>query len=253
MRLRRTQPGGEMIKIRARHVVCILHDKPRSLKKLVERFPDFTFDDENSIDEPDERMTDAFQSSSDRLPKTMSDSDWAGVDDHEGVAYVLSPPITEENAITISMITLLLVEAAFTSGARAVKSDSAGLAHGHKRWLDLARRARDVDYRSEMLYRAWVQRPIGDDDELYSCGMHLLGQRDVKLIGFGSSNSESKRASKIIDHASLHLLADGESALKEPLKIEGESFTSQRTPCDGYEEDDFLFNPHGYLVLKRSA
>ncbi len=110
----------------------------------------------------------------------------------------------------------------------------------------------DTHTASVTLYRAWVQHAIHDPDtnSLYSVGMHLLGHRDVDL----KDDHDVSEAVKWIDLMGLYLVADKP---KRSLRG-GEGFRlSDRGPrriielddCLRYSEDDFFFNPYGYIRL----
>jgi hypothetical protein len=100
----------------------------------------FTLDREFSTLTPEPRMTDAFQASYDRATPSMTDEDWQAIQAHKSVMYVLSPPIPKEEAIEISGQTLQVIAALLRKGGLAAKAESAGIAHGKNRWLQLAER-----------------------------------------------------------------------------------------------------------------
>lgn len=106
--------------------------------------------------------------------------------------------------------------------------------------------------RAAALYAAWVRRPIRDKQILYSCGMHLLGERDIEL-GPGEHKSDDLGW---MDLLALYLLAekpgrglsDGEGFRQRP---NGERRTLRLAACDRYQPDDFAYNPFGYWQLER--
>jgi hypothetical protein len=157
-------------------------------------------------------MKAAFKASLDRNNPTIMGDEWRMIGAHSAVAYILSPPIKKKESESISAMALLLVAELLNSGGVAAKSESAGLAHGRERWLDLALQYRkaikdgDAHAASAALYRAWVQRAIHDEDtsSLYSVGMHLLGHRDVEV----DDDLKVTDAVKWIDLMGLYLVAD---------------------------------------------
>lgn len=223
-----------------------------------ESFSGFELDREYSQLSPDHRMLDSFDASFDRVSSSMSDEDWNAVRTHSAVAYVLSPPIRKESAMEISGRALLLTAALLRGGAVAAKSEAAGIAHGRARWLALAeefsRAKAEGDRHGEgaSLYWAWVRRPLFDDDEgvYYSCGMHLLGKSDAEI----ESSVALPDAIQWMDMLAMYLVGDRP---KRPLR-DGEGFRFKDEgprrlirfhPCSRYEEDEFIFNPYGYIRL----
>ena len=217
-----------------RHVICVLGPENwlGTARIVLERFGQgFRFDEEYSQDEPDERMLRAFEVSYDRVAPSMTHSDWAAIDEHASVAYVLSPPLTRESAIEISGNALQLLSLLLQVGGVAAKSESAGLAHGRGEWLRLATAARAPGADATLLVRPWVRRPLVDDGEFYSCGMHLLGCPDVTC-----NDEEDVLAAVARIDATTQELLDGR--LRSPVT----------TACFRYEEGDLFFNPWGYVV-----
>jgi len=184
---------------------------------------EFTLDLDYSQLEPDTRMKAAFKASLDRNNPTIMGDEWRAIDSHSAVAYILSPPIKKAESESISAMALLLVAELLNSGGVAAKSESAGLAHGRERWLELALQYRkaikdgDAHAASAALYRAWVQRAIHDEDtsSLYSVGMHLLGHRDVEV----DDDLKVTDAVKWIDLMGLYLVADNERVKDFDLAI----------------------------------
>jgi hypothetical protein len=249
-----------------RHVICVL-GKWRDLDEVdavVGQLGDsgFELDREFSQLVRDSRMKKSFDVSYDRVNPSMTDEDWRAVRDHKAVAYILSPPIQKELAADISGLALLLTAALLQRGGIAAKGETAGIAHGRARWLELAAdfgRAREqgntVD-EGATLYRAWVKRPLlGEEDEVYySCGMHLLGERDIEI----EAELDLQAALEWMDLLGFYLVGDRPT---RPLK-DGEGFrltdagprrVMRFLDCHRYEEDDFKFNPFGYIRLESDS
>jgi hypothetical protein len=191
-------------------------------------------------------MSEAFAFSWDRVQPSESDEDKEQVLHHRNVAYLISRFIDPDNAFNVASEGLSLIAKAFAEDARAVKCESSGIAHGRKRWIELA-----GQNDPESLYLAYVRRPIGSGDTLHSCGMHLLGLPDTEVIGF--SDWEAVR---IIDSFSLYLLTEGKTV--QPghtfsCSPEDPKLLIKHGECLGYEEDDFFYNPYGYWKLARRS
>lgn len=217
--------------------------------------PGFELDQEESQSDPDARMRTAFEYSMDRVNPSFTDDDWDAIDDHDSVAYVLSPPIDPGSALDVAARMLAVTAAALRAGGVAAKGESSGIAHGRERWLALADRAARAEPagfdRVDALQQAWVRRPISDGDLLYTCGMHLLGQPDIE---FERDPAAADNIPAWLEAFALYLLVE------KPSIADGETFRPagglprrrvRTTPCTRYEDDDFFFNPHGYWRLLR--
>lgn len=252
-----------MPKVIPRHVICVLGnwrdlDEVDAIVRHMNSLG-FELDREFSQLSPDARMMDSFDVCYDRVFPTMSKNDWNAVRTHRAVAYVLSPPIRKAHAADISGQALLLIAALLRAGAIAAKGESAGIAHGRARWLELAERLvqakKDGDTIAEgaSLYRAWVKRPIFADDEesYYSCGMHLLGRPDAEI----EASLDMADALEWMDLFGLYLVGDRPTRrLKDGegfrLKDEGPRRIMRIRQCERYEEEEFKFNPYGYIRLE---
>lgn len=248
-----------------RHVICILGEwsEFKTVEASVAACGDgFVLDREYSQLSPDDRMPEAFAASMDRFNPTLTNKDWRNIDRHTAVAYVLSPPLRARTSESISARAIQLIATLLGQGGLAAKSESSGLAHGRERWIDLSRKydaavkTGDTHSASATLYWAWVQRVIHDQDArlLYSCGMHLLGQRDTEV----DDSVDHSMALEWIDLMGLYLIADKPG---RPL-CDGEGFRLRskgprriikRVPCERYEGDDFFYNPYGYHRLVKEG
>jgi len=242
-----------------RHVICLLgqgldfDDLERVARDAGGE--GFEVDLEFSQHDRDPRMTEAFRASADRVVPTFDDGDWAAIDAHTDVLYLLSPTFTDSTAVDVAHRTLAATAASLREGATAAKGECSGIAHGRDRWLDLADladAARHGDAATldlaSALHLAWVRRPISDAGWLYTCGMHLLGQPDIE------HPDDDPDWLEWMDALALYLLAelpadgirDGEGFR---LTAEGSRRVLRHTACQRYDADDLFFNPYGYWRL----
>jgi hypothetical protein len=244
-----------------RHVLCAL-GKWTSLTPLARILRDagFQLDHDHSQLEPDPRMPGAFEAAADRVKPTLQREDRNAIVGHRAVLYALSPPLPAGEAMAQSARALAVVQALLDAGATAVKSESSGIAHGAARWRQLAARLAkaerlgDALERAATLHAAWVRRPIRDGALLHSCGMHLLGAREVELRP-GAVLSEDLGW---MDLLALYLLAeqpgrgpqDGEEFRQ---RHDGERRTLWLRACERYDDGDFAFNPYGSWQLRRDG
>lgn len=241
--------------VEPRHVICLLGGWKSfdPLDALLAKFDGWTLDREFSILDTDDRMPRAFEASGDRFVP-LAKSDRTAIEKHRAVAYVMGPRLARETSAGVSVTALKLVAAAFEAGATAAKCESSGIAHGKAHWKELAKDAakKDPHTRAGALLRAWVCRPISDDEVLYSCGMHLLGEPDVELAPTGDAIADVE----LMDLLAIYQLAekpargltDGEGF--RPTE-DSDRYVLRAKPCERYPGDDFFFNPYGYWLLDR--
>lgn len=221
-----------------RQIICFLGEwgTLRNVATVVEAFgKGFTLDSRYSLAEPDGRMRSAFIASIDRVARTFSAEDWARIERHNTVAYVLSPPLDRGRAMGICADALDLTARLIKAGATAVQCENAGVAHGLDHWLALAR--------THSIREAWVRRPIRDDDALYSCGMHLLGLPDIECIG----SFEELEAVRWIDALADKCVSGKTIGNLFSFDKQTPERRIQRVPCKRYEEEEMFFNPYGYI------
>ena len=210
---------------------------------------------EHEWHEHDDRMISAFQSSACQCDPSLTENDFASIVEHSRVLYILSPNFTAADAPDVSRGLLRLGGRLLEAGALAMKCESSGIAHGRARWLELAREAEDADSWLA-LYRGYVQLPIQDGDDYYTCGLHLLGQPDLIASGAllrqvrGSTKDPGWTAVELFRAFAHYQLAEctpGQFASGHTFSPDAASprFRVLWEECTGYEEDDFFFNPFG--------
>jgi len=124
----------------------------------------------------DPRMLEAFRASGRHWQDT---DEMARIAGHSSVAYLIGHGGSRKNAEALMAAAAGVIKA----GGLGVKVESAGVAHAPAVWLDLARRTHLFS-----AYRAFVVCVSGD--EVYSCGMHNLGLRDV-IVDAGDADDPS--------------------------------------------------------------
>ncbi|WEH16608.1 hypothetical protein [Streptomyces sp. VNUA24] len=253
-----------------RHVLCAIGVglDLDALGRVVEEAGGGDFELDEFQREPDPRMRECFDAALESRQVTDEDgfgeSDWAAVDAHDSVVYVLSPPISQATGLDVSRRTLAVTAALLAHGVTAVKNESSGVACGRERWLALASEAaaaETVDDLARALVRAWVAPVIYDGEVYYSCGMHLLGEADVELAPGTTGVPEPTLMLDWIatmEIASYYLLTDQ----PEHGVQDGEGFRiaedaprwiMNRLECERFEDDDFFHNPYGYWRLTPAA
>ena len=239
--------------VKPRHVLCFL-GKDRDLSRLsdaalggIEKFATgFGVDHTYSQAEPDDRMVRSFDVCWDRVePDAWTEADEAAVASHRSVLYVLGPPMTKDNAVTVSIGALFLVAHMVDKGAVAVKGESAGIAHGLARWKRLAFQgaaaleADDALAQRRIGRLAFAKRPLSAKKNLESVGFHLVGLPEVYVP---ISQASEREAVATMDAVADEIAVRG---LEEVLRKRGARFSFESQ----YEKDEFKFNPYGTVRL----
>lgn len=234
-----------------RHVLCILGphgtfaELCRSIQSAIDDFAhQFEIDGVYSQETSDNRMAQSFDVSWDRVHKgAVTEKDEEAVLEHGCVIYVLGPHMDAENAIEISANALRLVVHALDCGATAAKGESAGIAHGAARWRQIGRDAEHLAEREKLarLCRlAFTKRPLSDGDFLCSVGFHLVGLPEI-YVPRGISDDDLTLSSTI-DRVADELFVHGVEKILT-------HYSAMLLPVDGYDEDDFKYNPYGAIYL----
>ncbi|MEV4107036.1 hypothetical protein [Nonomuraea sp. NPDC049695] len=241
-----------------RHVLCVLGSGLglSEMERIAAGFGGFVLDREYSEAEPDPRMPEAFKSS--MAAASFEDTDWAAVESHDTVGYLLSAPMMRDFAFDTSRRLLAATAALLRSGAVAVKNESSGITHGRDRWLALAGQAADAtdEALAAALVAAWVKRPIYDGQALYSCGMHLLGAPEVEIEVGEEPPTEDLLLDLVahLDTLAIYLLTDPRAEEIEDgagfrMTEDAPRWVLRTGACDRYDEDDLFFNPYGSIRL----
>ncbi|OBZ95680.1 hypothetical protein ADU59_09930 [Pararhizobium polonicum] len=247
-----------------RHVLCFLGGEDglatllQSARAAIGLFgDDFSIDEESLQNEADDRMERSFNVCWDRVdPDAYQKTDEDAVAGHGAVLYVLGPSMTAETTVTTSAKALMFVQYMLDHGAVAAKGESAGVAHGVRRWRELFEQARSAAASSDVLMLAracrlaFARRPIGDDIKgMDSVGFHLVGLPDALVTFDGkddrqpSTNAEQLKVAALMDDLADEMTRKGvEAAL-----VARHAALSDDTR---YEEDEYKFNPFGVVNIQ---
>lgn len=247
-----------------RHILCFLGTEnglatlQQGARAAIDAFAaDFSIDEDYSQDEPDDRMERSFAVCWDRVdPETYQKTDEEAVAGHGSVLYVLGPSMAAENAVVTSAKALQFAQHMFGHGAIAVKGESAGVAHGARRWKELFEQSRREAASDDPLALArtcrlaFARRPIGGDaDGMASVGFHLVGLPDVRVNfirkddKLPSTNAEQLKIAALMDNIADQMARDG---VEKTVKARHAALSDDTR----YEEDSYKFNPFGVVSIE---
>jgi len=242
--------------VKPRHVLCFLGKDDSLLhppKAVAKTIADFGFEIDRAYSQakPDPHMARSFGVCWDRVfPNAWSAADEAAVVNHTSVLYVLSPPMEQPKAVAYSAAALRIVEEMIEAGATAVKGESAGVAHGLKRWMQLASECKAAAKTNQGLALtaamsrtcrlAFAKRPLDGTAYNESVGFHLVGLPEIYVAKALGSDRD---AVKLIDEIANAMAEHGIDATLQDRKLS----LSRET---GYAEDDFKFNPYGVIRIE---
>jgi hypothetical protein len=203
----------------------------------------------------DDRMERAFRVNAMPMNSTLMPEDVDAVALHKSVAYIVSEPAPRENAVAIARTMLRLGHALLDAGGLAIKCESSGIGHSRSGWsllTDATEASSDADSLST-LHSLFVAAPIRKDEELYTCGMHLLGYPDaIALVDDDTEGAHllSSFLLYLLQESVAHPIAEGHTFRPS----EGSTrYRLQHEPCRLYEPDRFFFNPYGMWRLSPAS
>jgi hypothetical protein len=225
--------------VKPRHVICFLGGQG-DLSRLsdaasfgIGQFATgFSVDKTYSQDQPDSRMVPSFDVCWDRVEPGA----WTKADEDA---------VMPDTADAISTAALLLVGELIKAGATAIKGESAGVAHGVKRWRQLvhqcgdALKADDGLARSRACRLAFAKRPLESAKYFESVGFHLVGLPEVYVKKTPGTELEKAH---LIDAVADEMKQRGVQAVVADRKATL-SFESS------YLQDDFKFDPYGIVYI----
>jgi hypothetical protein len=202
----------------------------------------------------DPRMKSAFQVSACRVRPSLTPADFRLVEGHRAVLYVLSDHYGRSTAAASAARMIEIGRALIDADALAVKCESSGIAHSAARWRDLAARLPAWG----TLFEAFVRLPIlSETQEIYSCGMHLLGAPDgmlpLSLFGEGKLMAAYQLLERFLRGTEKEA-ASATVPREMTFQDEGSGrFLSTLERCAQYAPDDFMWNRWGWYRLQRST
>lgn len=218
----------------------------------------------------DDRMVDAFAASA------QSEADaaaFARIGDHTAVVYLLSGSVGRDEAESVAEAMLSAACALLDAGGLGVKCESSGTAHTEGAFRALAAEveaARDALAQDDLdedatltlrhklvsaLYDAYVERPIADDHDVYTCGMHLLGAPDVVIAASAIASEDDPGCvdASDLDAFALYVLAEPLARAEVTFRTteDAPAYAVSPEPCTRYPDGDEFMNPLGYLRLTK--
>jgi hypothetical protein len=205
---------------------------------------------EHEVQGRDDRMRGAFEASASRVEPSLSAQDVDAIDGQESVVYALGTNSGAGAALAEAKRRLELGRRLLDAGAAGMKCESSGIAHGRERWLELASSVDEL-----ALFRAFVCYPIGEGDEYYSCGLHLLGKPDL-IAEDPTFSDDPASLVELFQSFALYLLIECppkrfHSGHTFRCDADSPRYVVRWEPCRGYDEDDFFFNPFGRYRFER--
>lgn len=242
--------------VKPRHVLCFL-GKDESLlhppKAVAKTIADFGFEIDRTYSQtqPDTHMARSFGVCGDRVfPNAWSAADEAAVAKHKSVLYLLSPPMEQPKAVAYSAAALRIVEEMIEAGATAVKGESAGVAHGLKRWMQLASECKAAAKTNQGLALtaamgrtcrlAFAKRPLGGAAYNESVGFHLVGLPEIYVA---KARGSDRDAARLMDEIADAMAEYGVDAILRARKL-------ALSRESHYAEDNFKFNPYGIVRVE---
>lgn len=204
----------------------------------------------------DPKMVKSFKVSSMTWP-CFSDEDFAWIERHTAVLYVLSKNFTAGEAADVAKAFLKIGRQLLEAGGIGIKCDSSGVSHSRARWEQIEEKMRGTDLeRWGALFRAYVALPIAFETDIYSCGMHLLGAPDLivskSVISRGIMPGENDigAAVRLFRIFAIYLLGEcpvGAFGSGHTFSVDAQAprFRLIWEPCKDYEQDSYFFNPFG--------
>lgn len=189
------------------------------------------------IESADERLAEAFSIAS---QGRLSEDDLDAIGNHTFVIYLLRKGGSTEDAEKM----INAGNAILKAGALGIKVETAGRAFTPEQWTEISHTEG-----IEKFYQAYVAMALAENNEIYTCGMHNMGLRDILF----NPGADMKTGIELVSLFICYLLYDkpdiepGETFSRD---ADAPIYTILEEGCTRYAEDDPFFNPFGMYRLQ---
>jgi hypothetical protein len=210
--------------------------------------PDFVFRDGELVDlagdrrfqlelvEYDAELRRAYELANRR---SLNTADLDLIDGHRHTAYLIGPG----GSLAAAREMMQAATVVLAAGGFAVKVETAGVAHSARDWLTQTDRR---DTHVGALYIAYVAL-VGNNAQLYSCGMHNLGFSDAIVAGLAADQAgELLRGFLMSVIHEQPPLVSGQTVVNDGI---GAQYRLVHEPCRTFTTDDLFYNPFGLWRL----
>jgi hypothetical protein len=195
---------------------------------------DTQFSCELEFTEIDPRMPRSFVAAG---PHWRDTPEMAAISTHSSVVYLVGAGGSTDRAKEM----MLAARALIACGGLGVKVESAGVAHSPTSWMELTNEISPRD-----LHTALVVYITGSD--VYSCGMHNLGLRDVITRDSGSQDLvELVRVFTRYTYEESPTITDGQTF---SVSRDAPMYRIHDDPGEAYESGSLFANPYGFWRLE---
>lgn len=195
-----------------------------------------------------------------RLEPRMTAQDAENMAGHSNYFVVRSEQFKSDEARHVSIKFLRLIGRLINAGALAVSVESSHLSHSNAAWKTLLGAFEEClskgESGSEQLLYAFVQSPLLNENLLFTCGMHSLGEPDCLIesetllqAGIAEKHLNDMADRLFLTHA-LYLMeecarGDFQSGNTFSLDRNSPRLRVRIEPCSFFQESDIRFNPFG--------
>ncbi len=169
----------------------------------------------------------------------LSKAQLAEIASHEVKVHLIGPGGSIETARAMMHAATALIR----SGGFGVLVDSSAACHSREDWLALAK-----DKKPGGLYWAYVTT-CGDDEQIWSCGMHCIGLRDAEM----ETPEDREWGGFFINNFLGYVYQSGNPVLDgEALGDEEAAMYRVRIiPCTRFAPETPFYNPYGIMRLEK--